>query len=208
MDKKPTAGIILAGGMSRRLGMPKQLLEVGGSTVLSRVIGAAINSELDRVIVVLGHHAETIKASMHGILENEKVVTVLNPWYPEGMSTSLQCGLKEIQYAFPSIMILMGDQPLLSAKTINLLLKAFRSSQKDICVPVNKGKRGLPVCFTKRFYLDIFSIKGDIGARQIIDENADSVISIEISDPEVFLDIDDSDDVREITAIVDNRQRS
>jgi molybdenum cofactor cytidylyltransferase len=122
-----------------------------------------------------------------------------------GISTSLQCGLKQIQDEFPSIMVLMGDQSLLRHKIINFILMAFRSSGKDICAPVYNRKRGLPVCFTKRFYNDIFAVKGDTGAREVIRNNPEDIISLEIEDPESFLDIDDRNDFEKIQLLIKSR---
>lgn len=205
MDMRPTAGIILAAGMSTRFGSLKQLLKIGDSTLLSMVVNTAIKSNLDRVVLVLGYKADAIKASMGEKLLNSGITTVVNPRYQEGMSTSLQCGLKEIQDEFPSIMVLMGDQPLLRYEIINLILRAFRSSGKEICAPVHNGRRGLPVCFTKRFYDDIFAIKGDMGAREIIRNNPEEIISIKIEDPESFLDIDDKNDFEKIQLLIKSR---
>ena len=205
MYKGPTAGIILAAGMSTRLGSLKQLAKIGDSTLLSMVVNAAIKSNLDRVVLVLGYKADTIKASMGGEFLNTGMITVVNPRYQEGMSTSLQCGLEQVLDEFPSIMVLMGDQPFLHQEIINLILRVFLSSGKDICAPVHNGQRGLPVCFTKRFYKDIFAVKGDMGAREVIRNNPEDIISAEIEDPESFLDIDDKNDFEKIQLLIKSR---
>lgn len=205
MDKRPTAGIILAAGMSTRFGSLKQLLKIGDSTLLSMVVNTAIKSNLDKVVLVLGYKSDTIKASMGEEIPNSGMMTVVNPRYHEGMSTSLQCGLKQIQDQFPSIMVLMGDQPLLGYEIINLILREFHSSGKDICAPVHNGRRCLPVCFTKKFYDDIFAIKGDMGAREIIRKNPEEIISIEIEDPGSFVDIDDKNDFEKIQLLINRR---
>lgn len=201
VEKRPTAGIILAAGMSTRFGRLKQLLEIGDTTILSMVIDAAMKSDLDRMAVVLGHQADAIKASLGDKLLNSRIITAMNPRYQEGMSTSLQCGLMEVRDEFPSIMVLMGDQPLLSHEVINLVLSSFRSSDKDICVPVYKGKRGLPVCFTKRFYKDILAVKGDVGAREIIRNNPMDVLTAEIEDSTSFMDIDEEADLESLKSL-------
>jgi molybdenum cofactor cytidylyltransferase len=205
MGKRPTAGIILAAGMSTRFGRLKQMLEIGDSTILAMVIDAAVKSDLDKVVLVLGYQADAIKASLGGKLLNSRIIAALNPRYHEGMSTSLKCGLMEIRDEFPSIMVLMGDQPLLSHEVINLVLRSFRSFDKDICVPVYKGKRGLPVCFTKRFYKEILDVGGDMGAREIIRDNPEDVSSIEVKDLESSLDIDDKSDFERLKSLVKKR---
>jgi len=205
MEKRPTAGIILAAGMSRRFGKLKQLLEIGDSTILSMVIDAVMKSDLEKVLLVLGHQADAVRASLVDKLLNSRIITVLNPHYEEGMSTSLKCGLMEIEAEFPSIMVLMGDQPLLGHEVINLVLRSFRASDKDICVPVYKGKRGLPVCFTRRFYNNILGITGDMGAREIIGKNPEDVQTVELEDPTAFMDIDDERDFDGLKSLVKKR---
>ncbi len=205
MDKRPTAGIILAAGMSTRFGRLKQLLEIGDSTILAMVIDAAVKSGLERIVAVLGHEADAVSASLGDRLMNSRISTAVNPRYHEGMSTSLKCGLMEVRDEFPSIMVMMGDQPLLSHDVINLVLGSFRSSDKDICVPVCKGKRGLPACFTKRFYDGIMGITGDTGAREIIGKNPEDVLTVEVEDPTFFMDIDDERDFEALKFLVKNR---
>ena len=198
MNKGPVAGIILAAGMSKRFRKVKQLFEIGNSTILSMVIKAAIKSDLDKIVLVLGYESDKIKASLVNSLKESKLVAVVNPNYFQGMSTSLGCGLMEIKKEFPSVMILMGDQPFVSYKVINHILKSFKAADKDICVPVYKGKRGLPVCFTDAFYDDMLNISGDMGAREIIRNNPLKIQTVEIEDPVCFMDIDEEADLEQL----------
>ena len=204
MDKKPTAGIILAAGMSTRFDSIKQLFEIGDTGILLMIINAALKSDLERIVVVLGYQSDTIIKTMGDYLDNPKLNVVINPRYQEGMSGSLKCGLEDIKDRFPSIMIILGDQPLLETEIINLLLNRFRLSDKDICVPVHKGKRGLPVCISNKFYTDIMEIKGDIGARYIIENNPGDVLSVEIDNPDCFFDVDSNEDVEKLFAKIRN----
>jgi len=198
MDKRPTAGIILAAGMSVRFGSLKHLLKVGKTTILSMVIDAAVKSDLDRIVLVLGYKSDKIITSIGNHLQVSKLRMVINPRYQEGMSGSIQCALAEIKDEFPSIMIILGDHPLLDTATINMLLDRFRSSDKAICVPAYKGTKGLPVCFGKRFYADIMDITGDIGARDIIQKNPEHVLTVEIDNPDCFFDVDNNGDWSEL----------
>jgi len=194
-DKYPTAGIVLAAGTSVRFGSLKPLFKLGDSTILSMVIDAAVKSDLDRIILVLGHQSDEIIADISHHLHDPRLRTVINPRYQDGMSSSIQRGLLETIDEFPSVMIIMGDHPLLDSVTINMLLDRFRASDKDICVPAYKGTRGLPVCIGKRFFTDIMDITGDIGAREIIQKNPEHVLTIEIENPDCFLDVDKKSDL-------------
>jgi molybdenum cofactor cytidylyltransferase len=200
MEKRPSAGVVLAAGMSVRLGRPKQLVEVGGKPMLARVLGAALSSALEAVTLVLGHEAEGIKGALEKDLSDPRLRTLLNPEYREGISSSLRAGLLPLVDDFPSVMFLLGDQPFMDARTINLLLERFWSSDKDICVPVCQGERGNPVVFSRRFYGEILELTGDTGARGIIRANPERVLQVEIQDPRYFLDIDLEEDARRLGA--------
>ena len=194
-DKRPTAGIVLAAGTSVRFGSFKPLFKVGNGTILSMVIDAAVKSDLDRIVLVLGYKSDEINANISHYLHDSRLRTVINPRYQDGMSSSIQRGLNEIMDEFPSVMIIMGDHPLLDSATINMLLDRFRTSDKDICVPAYKGTRDLPVCFGNRFFSDIMDLTGDIGAREIIQKNPEHVLTVEIENPDCFVDVDTKSDL-------------
>jgi molybdenum cofactor cytidylyltransferase len=196
MKKKPTAGIILAAGTSSRLGRPKQLLEIDGRMLLAKTVATTLASQLDHVVLVLGHESERIIAALGERLNDARISVTLNERYRDGMSSSLQHGLLQVSGSFPSIMVILGDQPFLDHGTIDLLLAKFRDSDKDICVPCLKDRQGAPVILSSRFYKDIFSIRGDIGARNIIRDNPESVLRVEIENVDCFLDIDSEEDLQ------------
>jgi len=195
VPKRPMAGIILAAGMSTRFGTTKQLAEVGGKHLLESVLDAALSSCLDRVVVVLGHRAEEISNTLKDHDSRDRLQILINPDYQEGMSRSLRFGIDHIRKLFPSAMILLGDQPLIDANLIDHLVYRFRSSQKDICLPVCQGRRGHPVIFSRRFYKAIMSVEGDIGARDILSKNPDHILTVDISNSQIFLDVDTPADV-------------
>jgi molybdenum cofactor cytidylyltransferase len=205
MEKEPTAGIILAAGMSTRFGSLKPLFKIGENNILTMVIDASLESKLDEVVLVLGYRADTIMEAIGEKLRHTKLKTVINPYYTDGMSVSIQRGLKEIKDEFPSIMIILGDHPLLKPGIIDLLVNRYRSSDKSICLPVYKGVRGHPVCFSEEFYPALMAIRGDIGARDIIRENPGEILEVELDDSDPFLGVDDNEDITELASKLKNR---
>jgi len=128
---------------------------------------------------------------------------VVSHRYFEGQSRSLQAGLLKIRQAFPAVMFLLGDQPMLDSNTIDLMLDRFRYSGKDICVPVCKGKKGNPTIFNRELYDQLMAIEGDIGARDIIRTHPERVLYIDLDDPLCFFDIDSPEDFENLQSLLD-----
>jgi molybdenum cofactor cytidylyltransferase len=206
--KTPTAGIILAAGESKRFGAPKQLLRLGGRLLIERVLAAALASNLDRVLLVLGCEHEPVRRALAAWTVHPKCRVLVNPDYRDGMSTSLKAGVLRIQDGFPAAMFLLADQPLVDAPFINRLLARFAEADKSICVPTHDGVRGNPALFASDFYPAILELAGDRGARDLIAAHPDRVLTVEIPDPAVFLDIDRPEDVEPIARLLKSRQPS
>ena len=191
----PIAGIILAAGMSKRFGRPKQLLKIGGEFIINRVVDAALKSLLDSVILVLGHcHAEILPV-LGDRIKNPNLQMVINRDYKKGMSCSLRCGVLTVQSRSAAIMFLLGDQPLLDSETINLLIEQYRLSPKEICVPLCQGRRKNPTLFSSAYYDRLLTIEGDTGARAIIEGQPENVLFVEIGRPDCFQDVDTPGDL-------------
>ncbi len=206
MEKEPTAGIILAAGMSTRFVSLKPLFKIGDSNILTMVIDASLQSKLDEVVLVLGYRADAIMEAIGEKFRYTRIRTLINPHYADGISVSIQRGLNEIKDEFPSVMIMLGDHPLLKPRIIDLLLDRFRSSDKSICLPVYKGLRGHPVCFGNIFYPSLMAIKGDMGARDTIRENPGEVLEVEIDDPDPFFGVDNNEDIAKLMSKIKNRE--
>ena len=199
MDKEPTAGIILAAGKSSRLGRPKQLLKIDGRPLLARTVESVLKSRLERVVLVLGHESEAIGAALGLPWPDPRLSATVNRRYGEGMSTSLQEGLRQV-LGFPSIMVILADHPYLDYRLIDLLLTSFRNSGKDICAPFCNGRQGSPIIFGAGFYPAIMEIRGDVGGRDIIGKNPESLLRVEIETEVGFFDIDTEEDLARLNS--------
>ncbi|MGD9302301.1 MAG: nucleotidyltransferase family protein [Desulfobacterales bacterium] len=197
-----TAGIILAAGSSVRFGRTKQLIKLRDRYLVEWVLDAALDSRLQTVVLVLGHEHPKIIKAVGAHLDHPKLEVVINHRYREGQSTSLKTGLSCVRQVFSSVMYLLADQPMIQSSTIDLLLDQFHNSDKDICVPVFKRQRGNPTIFKRPVYEKIMMIEGDMGARQIIRENAEGVLYVGIQDPLCFVDIDSQEDLENLLALL------
>jgi len=204
--KKPTAGIILAAGLSTRFGRPKQLMDLNGKPLIEWVVDACLKSRLDKIVLVLGLNAPQIAAGLSLKYSDPRITTIINPQFREGMSRSLRAGLVAVMKDFPAVMFLLGDQPLVSSTLIDRLLERFRESEKDICVPVHLGRRGNPTLFSSKFYKQLLNVSGDLGAREIIKTRPQAVLSVKVEDPLPFFDIDTEEDLEALREILAKRK--
>jgi molybdenum cofactor cytidylyltransferase len=203
--QKPTAGIILAAGMSERFqDGPKQLLRLKGGYMIEYVIRASLDSKLDRIFLVLGHHYKKILKALaenSKYFKNDRLEIVSNRQYRQGMSSSVRAGLSSAGNTFGSVMFLLGDQPLIDSRLINLMLNRFYKSDKNICAPVYKGKRGNPTIFSREYFNLLLRIEGDSGGRNIIMANPDDILKIDTDSPTCVFNINTMDDVMALSKV-------
>jgi molybdenum cofactor cytidylyltransferase len=182
------AAVILAAGQSRRMGPSNKLLaDIGGRPMIVRVADAALTSQAQPVIVVLGHQADEMRRALAG----RNVTFADNPDYGEGISTSLKAGLRALPANVDGAVICLGDMPNVTSAQINRLIAAFDPVEgRAICVPTHEGKRGNPILFARRFFDEMEAISGDVGARHLLGESPELVCEVEMKDRGVLLDID------------------
>jgi molybdenum cofactor cytidylyltransferase len=184
-------GLILAAGKSERMGRLKPLLPLGENTVLGKVYNLLKKSSLDAVRVILGHQAVEILEKVD--LPDEEVV--INHDYEQGMLSSIKAGLKAAQSLEPGAILLCPvDHPDIDSQLIELLISGFKSSGKQIVVPVFNGKRGHPVIFGRQLFKELLAASAEVGARQVVRDNQDKILEIEVKKPGVVQDIDTPED--------------
>jgi molybdenum cofactor cytidylyltransferase len=182
------AAVVLAAGQSRRMGPVNKLLaEVGGKPLVAHAVDAALASQAQPVAVVVGHEADRIRTALSG----REVIFVENPDFAEGISSSLRQGLRALPRGIDGAVICLGDMPQIAPQQIDRLIAAFDPVEgRAICVPTVQGKRGNPVLFARRFFEEMESVSGDVGARHLIGEAPELVCEVEMADRGVLLDID------------------
>jgi molybdenum cofactor cytidylyltransferase len=185
-----TAGIIPAAGTSARMGRLKQLVLIEGQTILGRVIKAALDSDLERIVVVLGFGADEIQRVLGELLMHPNLTVVVNRQYRAGLAGSLQAGLKPVMDDYNTVMILLADHPFIESAMINRVLNRFQNSAKDLCLCTHRGRRGHPACLRRRFFPEIMALSGDIGARNIFADHPNQVLEVELESDRYFMDVD------------------
>lgn len=184
------------------MGRPKQLQPFKGRYLLQWVVEATLGSRLDIVVLVLGHEFQAIIRALGDITLHPRLVTAFNYRFREGQAYSLRAGLGLVKDEFPSVMFVLGDQPLITPGYLDLLLERFWASEKGICVPTHAGRRGNPTLFHRGFYRLLLQLEGDEGARRIIDEHPEEVLWVEIDEPRWLMDVDSEEDLRALDSLV------
>ncbi len=181
------AVVILAAGESSRMKQAKQLLPWGTSTLLGNAIKEALESNSEKVYVVLGAKAETIQMQFN----STDVTWILNKNWKKGMGSSISCAINYLEHlktVYDGILIILCDQPLIDADYINKMISTFKRSNKGIVATAYKHSNGVPVLFDKKYLEDLSNLESNIGAKQIIADNSKSVVSINPKGKEKDLD--------------------
>ena len=184
------SAILLGAGESKRMGTNKLFLPWGRKTIFEQCLGTLLRSKVKEVIVVIN---ERIVGKVNG-LKDRKVKVVTNPSYKRGMSTSIRIGIKVMDPKSRGILIALGDQPFLKARTIDALLKAFSHWKGGIIVPSFRGKRGHPVIFHRRYEKKLLKLIGDMGGRSILEDHPEGVKAVRVKSEGVVKDIDTWED--------------
>jgi len=185
------SAIVLAAGASRRMGRPKPLISMGGRTLLQRTLEPLQTSGVDEIVVVLGHRAEDIMPTLRG----SGCRVVINRRYARGMSSSIQRGLVSVHPRARAVLVVLGDQPHIRPEVIDLLVERFRRGDGTIVAPVYRGRRGHPVLFGRDQWDRLRALRGDVGARKLLDRYSREVCRVEVDDPGILADIDRPGDV-------------
>lgn len=180
----PTPGVILlAAGFSRRFGSIKlNALLPNGNSVAGQTL-ARIKAATDNILVV------TRPELLHNLLAagSPPDQTVLCPDADKGMGHTLACGIQCIP-AWSGALVCLADMPFIETVTYTQLLNAL--SEDAIVVPEYRGQRGNPVGFGRKWFELLASATGDVGARGLIKEHADSIVRVAVEDEGVCRDVD------------------
>ncbi len=172
--------VLLAAGRSTRMGgRNKLLLDWRGKPLVAHAADALLDTGLDRVIAVLGHQAEAVKAA----LGDRSLHLVENPNPARGLSTSLRRGLAALPDGTDGVLVALGDMPGITAGMVRRLIAAFDPVEgRVICVPTLGGRRGNPVLFARRFVPEMMDVDGDVGARPVLAAHAHEITEVPMDD--------------------------
>jgi molybdenum cofactor cytidylyltransferase len=190
------SALLLAAGKGERMGKVKQLLSLGEKRMIEAALQNLQTSRCDEIIVVLGFAADEIRPLVEG---KERVKVVINPRFAEGMSTSIQKGLREIDPRATGILIALADQPFIPPEVIDTLIEGFQRGARGIVLPAYEGKRGHPVILDRNKYEgELLALQGDVGGKEIVGDHPEDVLEVAVASKGVLMDIDAPEDYQTI----------
>ncbi len=167
------AAVVLAAGLSRRMGAPnKLLLALGGEPLIARTVRTVLHTGFEQIVVVLGHQAEEVARALQPL----GVAMVHNPDYASGQVSSVRAGLAVLRPPLDAVMICLGDQPLLEVADLGALKRAYRERPHgSILVPRYGEQRGNPVVIDWPSACETLERGTNYGCRNFLDENPERV---------------------------------
>ena len=184
-------GLVLGAGGSKRLGRPKQLLPYGQGTLLGHVAGVARACRFDQTIVAIGGSAADIRAGVD--LAGAEVV--VNDAYGEGCSSSIAAALAAVDPRCDVMVLMLGDQPGVTAETVRGLLTGRGDAPLAVC-RYDDGD-GHPIAFARSVFADLADLHGDKGVWRLLDRRAPEVERVPIAGP-IPRDVDTPEDYRAV----------
>ena len=187
--------LLLAAGLSQRMGAPKALLPWQGTTLLAYQASTLQRVGLNPVLVVLGHRAEELKPHLPS---DAGVRHILNPDYLQGKTTSLKAGLGALDRSeTDAVLVLNVDQPR-SPRTLEFILGEHRESTHLITIPTHRGKGGHPIILSLELWDEIMGVsEEDQGLKGMVRRHRKDTQMVEMGSAEVLMDLNSEKDYRE-----------
>ena len=157
------AAAVLAAGSSTRMGRNKLLLDLGGETMVRRVVRAAAGAGLDQVVVVLGHDEPLVRAELAGL----PCTLVVNPDHGQGAGTSLRTAVRHVANA-SAIVIVLADMPFVTSEMIAAVVVRYRETAAPVVASHYGAVQAPPTLYDRALFAELLAIPDDRGAKQVV----------------------------------------
>lgn len=171
--------IVLAAGLSRRMGQAKLLLPLEDRPVVRLTVEAVLTGGVDQVVVVTGSEHQPLAEALAGL----PVALAINPHPEAGQASSIRVGIGALPVGTDAVLIALGDQPFLAGEIIPALLAARERTGKAIVAPRYRDGRGNPVLFSRELFGELLDISGDQGARSVVERDPGRVALVDFDLP-------------------------
>lgn len=181
--------LVLAAGASTRMGQAKQLVPIAGRPALQQVVANAIAVAGSAVTVVLGAHA----AEVTRLLQHSAATVIVNRHWEEGIAASIRCGISSLSAGCDAVLLLLGDQVAVSAPDLRRLIAAWNGADTVLAASVYSGQLGVPAIFPRWSFSELLQLRGDQGAKAIINRYHSRLAHVPM--PNAAFDLDTPEDV-------------
>jgi len=185
-------GLVLAAGLSSRMGRCKALLPWDENrSVIEQILSQLQQTNLHDILVVTGNLAEQVTAKVTAM----GIATVHNPEYATGeMLSSLKVGLSVQMETVSAVLVVLGDQPRLESSIVLQLLDAYEQGEGEIVAPRYRGERGHPMVISRRYWDEILALPEGSAPRDVIQQHRDKLYFVDVESDSVLSDIDTPED--------------
>jgi len=183
------AGLLLAAGGSRRFGAQKLVQPLRGKALV-RHAADALALSTDALFVVVGHESELVRRALDGM----RCEIVANAHWSEGLSASVRAGVAALPHDTDAVIIALGDQPAIGADVIDAVVATWRHERSAIVAARYQGVRGHPVLFDRSLFPELAELRGDVGAKPVIEREPSRVRYVDVDQPPP-LDVDVASDL-------------
>jgi len=183
--------IVLAAGLSRRMGAPKMLLPWRGTTVLGQVLQTLKEGGIEDILVVVGANRDAVEEACRA----ETASYVFNPAFQEGeMLSSLQTGLGAVASNRDAVLVVLGDQPLLEARIVHAIVSAANAMRSELIVPSHSRHRGHPWLLGAAWWEEVDAMRSPATLRDFLRAHAASIQHVEVDTDSILTDLDTPQD--------------
>jgi molybdenum cofactor cytidylyltransferase len=190
------SAIVLAAGLSTRMGTQKMLLPWGQTTVIEKVLSSTTEAGLSNIYVVTG----SSRAVLMKLLQGRNLNFIFNKDFANGeMLTSIQVGLKALSSEVEAVLIVLGDQPQIEARVVKEIITRFQASHHPIIVPSYKMHRGHPWLIEKTFWKDVLALKPPLTLRDFLNSHHKIIDYVNINTSSILEDLDTQEDYSQFT---------
>lgn len=189
--RRRIGAVVLAGGLSSRMGQLKVLMPWDGRPVISAILERLRNARIDDVVVVTGHAATQVRAAAL----REGVRCVHNADYRSGeMLSSLQAGLQALGPDIAACLVVLGDQPQIEPRVISDLLAAYAEGKGDIVAPSFGRRRGHPYLIDRAYWPELLELSAENAPRDVLNRHGDVTAYVDVPTDSILRDIDTPED--------------
>lgn len=188
--------VVLAAGLSRRMGRPKMILPWGESTVIRHVASVLMEGGVCAVVVVTGGAREEVESALRGL----PVTTAFNPDYENGeMLASVQVGIRALPPGLDAFLLALGDQPQIEPEVVRQVIAAYQNQSYPLVVPSFEMRRGHPWLVDRALWNTLLAYQPPKTMRDFLHAQRDGIHYVNVTNPSILMDLDTPEDyVRQV----------